>query len=192
MAQNRDLFWQLVEPEDRRARAYCRKLMANREDGDDLYHDALVRALTRFDGLRDIGSFRNWLYKIIISTFRNRIRRPFWRRSVSINTESSDKSGGEDMGAIQAARRRLEVAFQALSPDERALVTLRELHGWPIEELAQLRGKSPENLRVMLFRARRKMRKALLRNLRKRGAEVVSARGKSEDLLCVAQKYGRD
>jgi RNA polymerase sigma-70 factor (ECF subfamily) len=142
--------------------------------------------------LRDVGSFRNWLYKIIISTFRNRIRRPFWRKSVSLDTDKFEELGGEDMSAVQAARRRLEVAFQALSPDERALITLRELQGWSIEELALLRGKSPDNLRVMLFRARRKMRKALLRNLRKKSAEVGLARGKSEDLLCVAQKYARD
>lgn len=166
--------------------------MANREDGDDLYHDALVRALTRFDGLRDVDAFRNWLYKIIISTFRNRVRRPFWRKSVPLEVESCEESGGTDMGAIQAARRRLEIAFQALSPDERALVTLRELQGWSIEELASLRGKSQENLRVMLFRARRKMRTALVRSSRQKSAEVGLTRGRNEDLLCVAQKYSKD
>jgi len=46
MAKDRDLFWKLVEPEHLRARAFCRKLTRNREDGDGLSQDALVWALT--------------------------------------------------------------------------------------------------------------------------------------------------
>lgn len=49
---NRDLFWKLAKPEHLKARGYCRKLMANRDDGDDLYQDALVRALASFGKLK--------------------------------------------------------------------------------------------------------------------------------------------
>jgi RNA polymerase sigma factor (sigma-70 family) len=69
-------FWELLEPEYRRAMLFCRKLATDRERGDDLFQDALVAALTRFSGLRDEKAFRPWLYRIIVNTFRSKTRRP--------------------------------------------------------------------------------------------------------------------
>ena len=75
-----DEFWRLVEPEHLKARAFCRKLAGNREDGDDLYQESLVRALSGFNGLRKSSSFRPWLYRIIINTFKSIKRSFFWDR----------------------------------------------------------------------------------------------------------------
>ena len=51
-----------------------------RDDGDDLYQDALVSALGAFEQLRDQASFRPWLYRIIVNQFRNRMRSSWFRR----------------------------------------------------------------------------------------------------------------
>jgi len=62
MAEQRDHFWELLEPEHHRVRATCRMLAGNREDGVDLCQEALTQAFQRFESLRDRGSFRPWLY----------------------------------------------------------------------------------------------------------------------------------
>ena len=80
MAKEQDLFWQALEPEYRRALLFCRKLMGDRDKGDDLFQDSLVTACTRFGDLRDPGAFRPWLYRVMISTFQSSVRRPWWRR----------------------------------------------------------------------------------------------------------------
>ena len=82
MDEDRDLFWRLVEPEHPKARAYCRKLMGDRDNGDDLYHDALVAARPHIAELRNRRAFRPWLYRIIINTFRKRVTRPWWKRRI--------------------------------------------------------------------------------------------------------------
>ena len=46
MTDDRELFWQLLQPEYTRAMMFCRKLTGHRERGDDLFQDALVTALT--------------------------------------------------------------------------------------------------------------------------------------------------
>ena len=69
-------FWNLAEIEHDRARAFCRKLIGNREDGDDLYSDVLVAGLKNFKQLKSEASFRPWLYRIIVNQFKNKIRSP--------------------------------------------------------------------------------------------------------------------
>ena len=57
----------LIEPVHARAVAFARGLCRSRSDGDDLLQEAVLRALTKLDGLRDDGAFRVWLYRIVIS-----------------------------------------------------------------------------------------------------------------------------
>jgi len=192
MNRNRDLFWQHLEPEHRRARGYCRKLTGSREDGDDLYQDALVCALTGFDRLREIGSFRPWLYRIIINNYKNRIKQPWWKRVLPISQEIAESLPGDDPQGAYAARRRLAVAFRALSPEERAMVTLFELEGWTAEEIGRATGRASGTVRVRVKRARDKMRQALIRYFEQSGCGSEVNLLKSEDKVCVVHKPAKD
>ncbi|MFH1373065.1 MAG: RNA polymerase sigma factor [bacterium] len=192
MADNRILFWKLVEAEHLRARAFCRKLMGNRDDGDDLYHDTLVRALSKFADLRERAAFRPWLYRIAVNSYRNCIRQPWWRRFLSLTPEVTENRATGNLEAVQAARRRLQVAFKAITPDERALVILFEMEGWTIAELARLFVKNEAAVKVQLSRARRKMREAIIKRFRFNPTERPSPAGKCEDGICVAMKPGKD
>ena len=192
MDRNRDLFWNLVEPEHLRARAFCRKLTGNRDDGDDLYQDALVGALTGFSGLREVEAFRPWLYRIIVNMFRNRIKQPWWKRVSSLTPLIAETTVGDNPGPRRAARRRLEIAFGALSPDDRVLVTLFDLEGWTVDDIAELTGKSGGNIRVRLHRARGKMRQALIRYFKRPGSEKMPNPLQSKDKVCVVQKSAED
>ena len=191
MNRSRDLFWQLTEPEHLRARAFCRKLMGNRDDGDDLYHDALVAAFTRFESLREIEAFRGWLYRIIVNAFKNRRRRPWYRRFRPLTPEIAETAAGDNPVEGQAARHKLEIAFRSVTPEDKALITLFELEGWSIEAIARMQNKSQGAVKMRLSRARKKMRAALM----KRRSRTAGAKSKSklrEDKLCVATKPGQD
>lgn len=192
MDGQRNLFWKLTEPEHLRARAFCRKLMGNREDGDDLYQDALVTAFSRFESLRDHDAFRAWLYQIVINTFKNRLRQPWYRRWLSLSAEVEDRTGGDDPAEGHAARRTLRRAFRALTPAERALVTLYEIEGWSIAELAALYGAKPGAIKVRLSRSRRKMRQALIKLDSNAAVNKKLKTKMCEDEICVATKPGAE
>ncbi len=192
MEGDRILFWKLVEAEHLRARAFCRKLMGNRDDGDDLYHDALVIALSRFLNLRERSAFRPWLYRIAVNSFRNRFRRPWWKRLVPLTPEIEESTSGGNPDAAQAARRRLEWAFRAVTPEERALVTLFEMEGWTIAELATLLGKKEGAVKVRLSRARRKMREAIVKRFHQSKLEPTVSAIESEDSICVVVRPSED
>jgi len=192
MDENRDLFWTLVEPEHPKARAYCRKLMGGREDGDDLYHDALVAARLHIADLRDRSAFRSWLYRIIINTFRKRVNRPWWKRRLSLNADEFERARTHDPAPGYASRRLLERAFRAISTEDQALITLFEMEGWTIAELSTLTGRTESAIRVRLHRARRKMREVLVRPHQQpvpnRAVKMIVV----EELLCAAKKSEAD
>ena len=192
MDGQRNLFWKLTEPEHLRARAFCRKLMGNREDGDDLYQDALVKALSRFQDLSDHTAFCAWLYRIVVNTFKNRLRRPWYRRLLPLTVEIEDRVGGEDPAEGHAAKRTLRRAFRHLTPAERALVTLFELEGWSIGELAELHGANEGAIKVRLSRVRLKMRTALIKHAARSAAKAKVKTKTCEDEICVAAKPGAE
>lgn len=158
---NNDLFWTILEAEHAKAEAFCRKLAGNREDGDDLYQDAVLTAMRKVRSLRDPNAFRPWLYRIMVNTFKNRVQGPWWRRRVALTPELSDARVSADPSEAYAARRWLVRGFTALKPEDRALITLFELEGWTIDELAKLKRRPTGTIKARLARARKKMRKAI-------------------------------
>jgi len=186
---NRDLFWKLTEPEQHRARAFCRRLAGGREDGDDLFQDALVAALRKFESLRDPNAFRPWLYRIIVNTFHNRLRKPWWKKLAQLSDEIEERLPGDDPTPRHAARRTLARAFREVSAEDRALVVLFEIEGWTVAELSGLYGRSEAAIKMRLSRTRRKMRETLAKH-RVRPAATETATKASESEICVAAKPG--
>ncbi len=192
MDEERALFWKLAEAEHVRARTFCRRLAGSREDGDDLYHDTLVSALTKFVQLRDRSAFRPWLYRIAVNNFKNRVKRSWWRKLLPLSREIEETVGGDNPDAVHAARRRLQWAFRAITPEERALVVLHEMEGWPIAELARLFRRNEGTVKMRLMRARRKMREAIVKRYYQSTVALMETAGESEDGLCVAVRPSED
>lgn len=178
-------FWELLECEHQRARTYCLRLVGNTDDGDDVYQDAIMKAYRGFAALRDTAVFRPWLYRIINNTYRDRFASPWWRRVLTGIYDLESAAGCEDPSHQYDARRRVAYALDALSAEERTLVTLAELEGWKIAELAELLGKSEAVIKMRLSRARGKMRERLLKLGRKRGVSLMN--GEMEQLCCATK-----
>ncbi|MCP4583599.1 MAG: RNA polymerase sigma factor [candidate division Zixibacteria bacterium] len=156
-----NLFWKLLESEHPKAEAFSRKLAGNREDGDDLYQDALVKAWRKFDNLRDVDSFRPWLYRIIVNMYKSRRRMRWLKSRVNLSRDSFENAESYDPSSKYAARLWLERAFRSLSADQKALIGLFELEGWSITDLARMYGKPEGTIKSRLSRARGKMRAEL-------------------------------
>jgi RNA polymerase sigma-70 factor (ECF subfamily) len=68
--------------------------------------------------------------------------------------------------------QRVEEAIERLPPAQREVIRLRDVDGWDSDEVCELLGISHGNQRVLLHRARSKVRAALERYL---GDEVITA-----------------
>jgi len=158
---NKDLFWQLLEAYHPKAEAFCRKLTGNLADGDDLYHDAILLAWRKFDSLRNNDSFKPWLYRIIINSYKGR-QRGTWRRLFEpLAEQETEVLPISDPTNQLAAKILVQKALRQLSATDRALIILFEIEGWSIGELANLEGKPEGTIKSRLARTRAAMRNML-------------------------------
>jgi len=137
---------------------------------EDLAQETFVKAwkaLAQFDGR---APFSHWLSRIAVHVALDHLR----KRKRAQNEIGFDDLGEEaldwlrtgdedkDLEASQA-RELLEMAMQKLSPEERLVITLQEIEGRSVEEISRLMGGSNVATRVRAFRARNKLKKALLK-----------------------------
>ena len=162
MESRPDRLRRLIAPIHDRALGFARSLARSRADGDDLFQEALVRALGKLDGLREDRAFRGWLYRVIISVHRNRYRRSFWQRLVPLGAEpAAEERFDESLGAAERAR----VALATLAHEQREAIVLHDIEGWRVDEIAALEGTSESAIKSRLSRGRERLREVYTRKL---------------------------
>jgi len=74
-------------------------------------------------------------------------------------------------------RAVVAAAIDSLSPSQREVITLRDVNGWSSDEVCNALGISATNQRVLLHRARARVRQALERHLAPEAEPVAQASG---------------
>jgi RNA polymerase sigma-70 factor (ECF subfamily) len=156
MDASRERLQRLLEPVHDRAAGFARSVCRSTDDGDDLFQEALVRAIEKIDSLREDGAFRVWLYRIIISLHRSRYRRAFWRRLLPLTGDVEDGRPGAEETLGAASRARLALA--ELPHEQREAIVLFEIEDWKVEEIAELLDVSVSAIKSRLARGRERLR----------------------------------
>jgi RNA polymerase sigma-70 factor (ECF subfamily) len=137
-AGDREAFEMLVE----RHAAVTYRLAAaivGEDDARDVAQESFVAAWQQLPRLRDTVAFAPWLRRIAVNRCRNWLRARS-RRGRPTSLQTDEVAGLTDArrdfrGAIEA-RMVLEPAFDALSPDQRAVLALHYSMGYSIAETA--------------------------------------------------------
>jgi RNA polymerase sigma-70 factor (ECF subfamily) len=162
----------LLEPIHDRALGFARSVSRSRDDGDDLFQEALLRALDKLPTLREDGAFRGWLFRIIINLHRNRSRRAFWKRLIPLvgDEASNHRSHDETLGSVERAR----IALGQLPADQREAIVLHDIEGWAVGEIADLEDVSMSAIKSRLSRGRERLRDIYERRFGVREAFVTN------------------
>ena len=67
-------------------RRYCYALTNDKESGDDLLHDSIVKILAKFDFLK-IDNFQAYIYRLISNTWKDNLRKKYTRSEISITAK---------------------------------------------------------------------------------------------------------
>jgi hypothetical protein len=62
----------LLAPVDQQCRLFARRIARSNAEGDDIYHEALLRAAANLSKLREPTRFKPWLQSIVVSVQRDR------------------------------------------------------------------------------------------------------------------------
>ncbi|MFG3365572.1 RNA polymerase sigma factor [Streptomyces sp. NPDC090032] len=137
--------------------------LGNLQDAEDAVQDAFISAWRRLPEFRHACAFSTWMYRITVNRCLNSLR----RRPAPVPLNAVEEpTAGVDSQPAQAAEEdalagALADALGALEPRQRVCWILRELHGLPYEEIAQVTGTSQQTVRGRLYRARRSLKEMM-------------------------------
>jgi RNA polymerase sigma-70 factor (ECF subfamily) len=142
-------------------------LTRNAADADDLAQETFVRAYQAIGRFRVGEPLYPWLSRIAVnqaySLHRRRKRRP--ETSIEPLVEAGRQWAVDDDPADHADRgerqTQLQEAFEELSPEHQAVLTLRVVEGLSYDEIAQSVGVPPGTVMSRLSRARAELKARL-------------------------------
>jgi RNA polymerase sigma-70 factor (ECF subfamily) len=151
----------LLEPVHEDVQLFARRIAGSNAEGDDVFQEAVLRAARKLPALRERTKFKSWMCSIVVSVHRSRCRRAFWTRWIS-RDEARDADPGGDDGSRwadeRASARRATAALATLAPPQREAIVLFELHGYSIDEIAEIQSTSISSVKSRLVRGRDRLR----------------------------------
>jgi RNA polymerase sigma-70 factor (ECF subfamily) len=168
----------------------ARMYVSTRAVAEEVVQEAWLGVLTGIDRFEGRSSLRTWIFRILTNRAKTRGEREgrslplsslgpdgsgederavdadrfyssgryegHWTSAPSRWSELPENRlvGKETIGVAQAA-------IDGLPPTQRAVITMRDIEGWPAEDVRNVLGLSESNQRVLLHRARAKVRRAL-------------------------------
>jgi RNA polymerase sigma-70 factor (ECF subfamily) len=151
---------------------------------------AVIEGLERFE---QRSSLRTWIYRILANQANTRRRKD--RRSVPLSAIENEDQLPREPGAFDArghwmaeppawqemsaeqlilqkqVRQAMEQAIEDLPANQRVVVTLRDLEGWEAAEVCNALDITNTNQRVLLHRARARLREAIAEALEAQKSE---------------------
>ena len=161
-------FEKLVTEYEKAVYAIALRMTGNAEDAADMTQETFIKAYNSLQSFRGDSKFSVWLYRIAsnvcLDFLRSRSRKP----TVSLSVEDdegeeteldiADESQSPELllerGLTRDAVRR---GLEALPPDYRQILLLREIQGLSYEEIADTLSIEVGTVKSRIFRARKRL-----------------------------------
>jgi len=144
---------------------YIRKTCGNASLAEDVFQEAFCRFLRADLPEMDPRQMKSYLFRIatslLIDHWRREKREKFWKNLWIPATAHESRQEGD-----------ISHALSALKPAERALLWLAYVEGFDHGEIASTLGLKEKSVRVLLFRARKNLSRALGRQGSSYGAAL--------------------
>jgi RNA polymerase sigma-70 factor (ECF subfamily) len=163
MSRETNDFLILLKPHYNAALKFCKALCrkGKAECAEDLIQHSLLKAIEKFDDLKDDKKFKFWFFSIITNEYYSSVRKNFLMKFITIENDYEVPSmprlyGDNGTGELSEI---LLMALSRLNPKEKTAILLYELAGFSIEEIMNIQNeKSISCIKVRLARSREKLR----------------------------------
>lgn len=135
---------------------YLLKLAGNQEDAEDIFQDTFIKYAKTYPDLVSVPL----LFTVAKSVFTDMVR----GRKHQESLEDNDISGGnspEDALIQKRSGSRIQKALDLLTGEDRDILTLAGQDGLSYAEIGKLTKLSEANVKVRVFRARKKLKEIL-------------------------------
>lgn len=140
-----------------------KRMASNHEDAEEITQDVFVKAFHSLAGYGGTSKFSTWLYSIARNTALSHIRKQ------KLVPTSDDELKISDISTVQALDKKnkkalIHSAINQLEPSEAQVLTLFYLHEQTIDEIAMVLDITKSNVKVKLYRSRKKLKELLDKN----------------------------
>ncbi len=166
-----DCFEELITRYQSRVFGMARKYFRNESDAEDVVQTIFTKTFQKLSSYKGTAPFEHWFMRLSVNACYDALRRKrnrpdhtisdmlfddeSWQDRLDKITESSDREEQEQ------ARELVHTVLDQVSARARIVLTLQELEGRTIKEIAEITGWSESLVKVQAFRARKEMRAAL-------------------------------
>ena len=170
---NQDAFEQLVRLYERRVFALTLRMCQNPEDAAEAAQEAFLAAWQGLAFFRGESSFSTWLYRLTSNACVDLLRREGRHRTAAgpsldddaLNLDVPDHTASPQEAAERLElRAQIEAGLQALSPEHREVLVLREMHQLSYEEISDTLSLDIGTVKSRISRGRNQLRNFLLKS----------------------------
>ncbi len=138
------------------------KIVKNTEDAEEVAQDSFLKAYEKLASFKGDSKFSTWLYTIV---YRNSISKIRKKKIITTDIDNyiiENHSTDFDFPQIEAIKKGeqkkyVTEAINNLPETDAFLITLYYMNESSVEEIEQITGFSKSNIKVKLFRARKKL-----------------------------------
>ncbi|MFP4365639.1 MAG: RNA polymerase sigma factor [Bacteroidales bacterium] len=156
-----DAYAFLVEKYKTMAYNISLKIVKRQEDAEEITQDSFFRAYKSLRSFKGDAKFSTWLYRIVYNASVSHTRKK--KREMPVDEQSRDflkhpdmveDGEGETDESLSAA---LKKAVDSLPSPEQTMINLYYYENSNIEDIARIMSLSASNVKVKLFRIRKKL-----------------------------------
>ena len=156
LAMTEEVFRAFYDRTSRALWGYLARLTSDPAQADDLLQDAYYRFLRAGGAYENEAHRRNSLFKIATNLARDAARRrrvlPFFVEDGAAQVASKEDVAGRVQRTTDVTR-----ALEVMKPRDRAMLWLAYAEGSSHEEIATVMGVKTASVKLLLFRARRRL-----------------------------------
>lgn len=146
------------------------RMMKNKEEAEEVAQDAFIKVYRSLNKFKGESKFSTWIYRVAYNTCLDRLKKnKRTQRTVTIDeyTEHQVKTIDNALDKIEATERQaaIQECIELLPSEDSFLLTLYYFEELSLEEISKIVGLKPNNVKVKLFRSRKKLATILKQQL---------------------------
>lgn len=137
------------------------RIINHREDAEDITQEVFIKLFRSLDGFKHESEFSTWVFRIAYNATMTELRK---RRIAFLSTDENplllQENEADDDYAFEENENRLaylQKAMKRLLPEELFIISLYYSEDKPVLEIALVTGQSEANIKVKLYRIRKKL-----------------------------------
>lgn len=157
LAGNIHAYAQIVDAYKDAAVNLAYNIILNREDAEEIAQDAFIKAFTALRSFKGDAKFSTWLYRIVVNAALN--KRRLKKLTLTELNEAHEQTPSHEEEAVSPGeiKKHIQRALKYLNEKERICITLFYLQELSIEEINEVTGYSPANIKILLYRGRKSL-----------------------------------